>query len=87
MSQLSSLVTLAANDNPEYQMVSTAASYGPMIALMMTAVLMFIIGIITVFAEQSSHIPGIMLLAFSMLLGAESLFLGYKAYKINNKNK
>jgi hypothetical protein len=84
---MSQLATLVMADNPEVQMVSAAANYGPMIALMMTAILMFIIGFITLFAEKSSHIPGAMMLGFSMLLGAESIFLGYKAYKVNNKKK
>lgn len=82
---MSALLNMMVADNPEVAIVSTAANYGPMIACLMTAMIIFIIAIIVVMAE-SNKIPGILLMVLAAILGAEGMYLMYKVYKKKKSN-
>jgi hypothetical protein len=82
---MSDLVNLAVSDNPEMAVVSAAANYGPIIATLMTAIIIFLIGMVVLFTEKSSHVPGILLMVLTLILGAEGMYLMYGVYKRSHK--
>lgn len=82
---MSDLENLVVADNPEMAVVSAAANYGPIVATIMTAIIIFLIAMVVLFTEKSSHVPGILLMVLTLILGAEGMYLMYGAYKRHHK--
>ncbi len=72
--------------NPETAALGVAVTYGPMLVALVIAGIIFFIAFITLITE-SSHVPGLLLLLLSGMLGIESMYLMYRQHITSSKKK